>query len=76
MHVNDRRIARIALTELILIVGAWGSIACALVLLFKGAFVGTGLCFAVACVLFSLHAASARRHPAAAFVRRTGGDVS
>lgn len=66
---NDRRLAAIAVTELILILSAWALVVCSVVLLFKGTAVGAGLSFAAACILFSLHAASARRHPAHTMLR-------
>jgi cyanate permease len=73
MDTNDRRIAVVAITELLLIVGAWGLVVCSAILLFKGVFVGAGLCFAVACLLFSLHASSSRRNPAGDFGQGPGG---
>lgn len=75
MDRNDRRLAAIAVTEIALILFAWGLVVCSGVLLFKGTPTGAGLCFAAACLLFSLHAASARRHPAHEMLRSIRSDL-
>ena len=76
MDPDQKRTARVAMTELVLIFGGWGLAIASIIVFFNGSRATAGFCALLAVLLFSLHARSARRHPAADQLRPWSDDRS